>query len=480
MSGLSRRSMAGLVALGLAGASAPAWAKGSALPPLAPPLRARTADLIRRNRMPAAAVGAVLHGRPVLADALGLASLPFNAPATARTLFHWGSASKHLTAALVVRLALEGRVDLGDPVGRHVAGLPEALSGLPIHNLLSHTSGAPDYALLGGQPDLAPDRHIDRATFLAKIAALKPDFAPGQVWSYSNTGYVLLGYLIADVYGRPYRDVVTDLLLKPAGLDEGRMDDAPAVIMERAEPYDLDNGVFRHAVTMDAEFSAWPDGGVLMSARDAARWEAGLQSGRQVSAEALRRMTTADRLATGRGAAYGFGWFLDRVHGREVHYHGGSVPGFLTFYIRVPALGLGVVAMTNVGSDGGGRGVQEIAQMVAEHLAPGCTWRSLQPIADDHPDLTAAARAILTRGKTPLDPDRYGPEIASVIGRPAGRRAGPPNLASLGAMTGFSLIEAYRDPDGEIRRYRAAFADQSVDVVFGYAADGRIFRARAL
>ncbi len=483
MDDLSRRRMMGLAAAGLAGACAEsALAAGAARDrqPLPGTLRTRIAALLKRNQMPAVAVAAVKRGRPVIVDALGLASLPFAAPATERTLFHWGSASKQLTAALVVRLALAGKVGLDQPLGRYVQGLPEQFAGLPIHTLLSHTSGAPDYALLGGQPDLAPDRHIDRATFLAKAGGLQPDFKPGEAWSYSNTGYVLLGYLAADLYGESYRDAVTRELLKPARLAEGRMDDAPAVIAGRAEPYDLEGGVLRHAMMMDGEFSAWPDGGALMSARDAARWETGLQSNAVISAEALRLMTTPERMVTGRSAAYGFGWFLDRVHGRVVHYHGGSVPGFLTFYVRVPSEGIGVVAMTNVGSDAGGRGVQQIAQELVEHLLPGSTWLSLAPVSDPDPARTAEARAMLTRGKAPLDPARFASEIAPIIGRPAGRRAAPPNLARLGAMKDFQLVETFDEGGCTVRRYRAVYDGQTEHVTFGHAPDGHIFRARAL
>ena len=87
---------------------------------------------------------------------------------------------------------------------------------------------------------------------------------------------------------------------------------------------------------MDSEFSGWPDGGLLMSAEDGARWEQALQAGRAISSATQARMTTAVRLASGRSAAYGQAWFTDRVAGQKQDYHSGSVDGFIAYYRFVP------------------------------------------------------------------------------------------------------------------------------------------------
>jgi CubicO group peptidase (beta-lactamase class C family) len=359
-------------------------------------------------------------------------------------------------------------------VGRHVKDLPPSLAERPVAALLSHTSGVPDYE---GLPGFDADRAISRETFTKAVGQMPSDFAPGEAWAYSNSGYVLLGYLIADVTGGTYHQAVETRLL--GGLQDARFDDATALIPGRAEPYVADGEALRHATQMDGDYSSWPDGGLLMSARDAVRWEAGLQAGAPIPPADFRAMTTPVRLATGRSAGYGFGWFTDRAHGRDLHYHSGSVPGFLSFYWRTPAERLGVLVMLNLESGGAAVAMRQIAQELAEAAAPGTTLLSLRPIGDGEAALTGQALSMVTRGGTPLDATLFAPEIVALLPRMAGR-VGPPNRTALGAPASFELVEAFDEPGGHVRRYRAAFADRTEHYAFAHAADGRIFRVRTV
>ncbi len=470
----------GLAAGGAALAGAPSLAAENDANAIGLPqaLRSKIAARLARDQIPAIAVCAIKDGVPLVIDSVGQASLPFGVAATERTLFHFGSISKHVTAAAILRLVEAGRIGLDDPVGRHARDLPPSLAGFTIRALLSHTAGVPDYGLLAGRPDTGVDRPVSRTAFVKAVGELTPGFAPGEAWSYSNTGYVLLGYVIADVSGRTYREFVTEELLRPAKLREARVDDAPAIIAGRAEPYELQKGVLRHAVMMDGDYSGWPDGGLLFSARDAARWEAGLQADSAIPAAAQRQMTTPIMLSTGRDCAYGLGWYTDRVRGRALQYHGGSVPGFLAFYLRVPAERVGVVALTNLGSGVGEIALRRTVQDLAELIAPGSTPMSLRPIRDPDSALTAEARAMLTRGPKSLDASRFAAEIAPLLGRPAGARPSPPNRAGRGPMSTFELVETFAEGAGQVRRYRATFGEEVEHFAFAHAPDGKIYRVR--
>ena len=218
---------------------------------LAPDLGDRLKQMMRDAKVPAAGVAVVHEGSVVAAQGLGLASLPFQVPADERTLFHLGSVSKQLTASLVLELVEAGAIALDDPVGRHARDLPETFAPAPIRSLLSHTSGIPDYEGLEG---FEADRAIDRERFLAGAASLPLNFRPGEAWAYSNTGYVLLGYLLADVTGQSYRDRMNERLLGRVGFRDAMVDDARAVIPGRAEPYVLEDGVARHAAAWTPTF----------------------------------------------------------------------------------------------------------------------------------------------------------------------------------------------------------------------------------
>ena len=468
-----RRGVLALGAAALAAGPAPAQVAAPATLEVA---IEQVRQIMANANVPGAGIAVVHEGQIVAATGLGVASLPFQAPADATTLFHLGSVSKQLTAALVLELVEAGAISLDDPVGRHARNLPASFAAVPIRNLLSHTSGVPDYE---GLPGFESDRHIGREAFLSGAAAIPMDFAPGEAWAYSNTGYVLLGYLLADVTGRSYKTLATERLFQPAGLPSARVDDASAIIPGRAEPYVLDEGSVRHAVRMDADYSGWPDGGILMSARDVAQWELALQSGPTPGRSTVKALTDPAIIGTGRSVAYGAGWFTDVVAGRAVQYHSGSVPGFLTFAWRAPATRTAVTVMVNLESGPAARFMREACLTLAEAVAPGSTPLALPPIVDDAPELTAQTFALFGRGEAPLSADRYAPEISRLIGGRA-LSAMPPNFGADPSGFIWALVERHDEPNGQVRRYRLSRNSVSRHYSVAYASDGRIYRVRSL
>lgn len=452
----------------LAAAVAPP-ALAQAPPRLPDDLRARITAAMARDRTPGCAIAVVKDGRTLAAEGLGLASIPFAAPVTERSLFHLGSIAKQFTAAEIVALAREGRIDLSHPIGRYVRDLPEALGAPPIRTLLSHTSGIPDYE---GLPGFEGDRLIERAAFIRGVAAMPSDFPPGTAWKYSNSAYVFLGYLIADVTGQTYHEAVRARLLAPARFEEARFDDATAIIPGRVEPYVFEEDDIRHATQMDGDFSGWADGGLLMSARDAARWEIALQNGQIIPRQDFTLLTNAATMSTGRSCGYGMGWFIDRTHGRDIHHHSGSVPGFLAWYWRVPSLRLGAVIMVNVESGPAGRWLRQAVQELCEWAQPGSTFLSLQPVRDPDPALTQQTLALVMRGDAPIPRERLAPELAALL---------PDNTEIPKARTApsaWDLVETFTESGGLVRRYRASYPDRVTHVCCAYDRSGRIYRVR--
>ncbi|MBU2378301.1 MAG: beta-lactamase family protein [Alphaproteobacteria bacterium] len=474
MQDISRRSILALTAVAMSAAGARAQTTAS---DLTTQVQAKLQAMLAESRAPGCGVSVVHEGAVVMTQGLGLASVPFAAPATERTLFHMGSLSKQITASLVFELADSGAIDLNDPVGAHAKGLPQAFARVPIRTLLGHTSGVPDYEGLEG---FEADRSIEREDFLTAASALPINFQPDEAWAYSNTGYVLLGYLLSDVTGRSYRELVAERLLTPIGLAETRVDDARAIIPGRAEPYVQEGDEVLHAVGMDRGYSGWPDGGVLMSARDAAAWERALQHGPTPGRSVLERLTTPMRLSTGRSTAYGAGWFTDQIGGRPVQTHSGSVPGFTCISWRAPATRTAVTVLVNSESGRVARFMREACLMLAETVAPGSTPLSLAPIADDAPEVTAEALAMITRGDRPLDAARFAPEIATLIGGAAAPYVVPPNAGSDISGITWTLVETAGEPGGSVRRYRLERNGRVRHFSFAYAPDGRVYRVRTV
>lgn len=427
-----------------------------------------------RWRIPGLAAVVAKEGHPLATFLLGKASVPFDVSVAEHTRFHIASIAKHITAMAVMRLVEAGSVRLDAPLGEFLDGLPAGWGERPIRSLLTHTSGIPDY-----EDMIVWDRPYTRESFLEMASSRPLDFEPGEGWFYSNTAYVLLGWLIQAVSGRSHARFIEEELLQRAGLQDSRVDDADAVIENRAEPYEWRDQELRHAVRMNGRLSGWTDGGILMSARDIAPWDAAINGDKLVRSQTRTAIFTPVRLNTGRSIPYGFGWSVDaNPGGRSFHWHAGSVPGFTSFYFRVPQEGLAVAVLTNIG--GRSRPQRFIAMSLAEHFVPGCSPLGLEPIPDRSPELTAAAREILFRGPKPLDPEMFAPELAVLVHGRLGNGA----VINLGGdaarLRDIVVVQEEETSSQRVRRYRLEYGDHREHVSFGYAPDGRIYFVRLL
>ena len=276
-----------------------------------------------------------------------------------------------------------------------------------MRRLLTHTSGLPDY----GRVIRDWDRPQSRELIINAIGTAPLLFAPGTAWAYSNTNYVVLGWLIEALSGQSYTDYLRHRVLGPAALPSARVDSAGDVIPDRAEPYDHINNRFVHAVQLERSVSAAADGGVLFSARDIAPWSGALAGDRLVSRMLMSEATKGALLTTGRQVPYGFGWFVERTAGHPMQRHAGRVPGFAAFLMHLagPALWVAVMANTTPPPP-----VLLMALTAAEAFSPGSTFLSLPPAGDGRDPRTLRARQMLER-TAPPDLDWFAPEMQVLL-----------------------------------------------------------------
>ncbi|HYE45115.1 MAG TPA: serine hydrolase domain-containing protein [Caulobacter sp.] len=437
-----------------------AAAGDNALPRLPGEIQRRFDAAMAKAGVTGAAITVVRDGELAAFYSHGRASIPFDAPITPSTLFQIGSVGKHVTALAILQLVAAGKLGLHWPVGRAVAGLPDWIAAIPIRNLLSHTGGLPDY-----EAGFAWDRPFPLQSLLAALKG--PAFAPGEAWSYSNSGYVLLGYAIEAASGLGYGAYVTERLFKSASVPLARPDAAGEPIIGRAEPYEVVDGVVRHATRMDNTVSAMPDGGVLFSARDWAPWVKALESHRLAPAPMLAEMFKAQTLRDGSSCGYGFGWIIDQVRGKPVHLHSGSVPGFGTFIQYHPAARLMAVATFNSLPAGALRPLLEEA---VETMAPGTTTIGL------------AARSQSARRDARLQAFLAGATAADIVA-PAvliGERASgrDPSKRLSAKPEAVEFLERFETPGGDLSRYRITIGGAAQTRQVGWTADDRIFLYR--
>lgn len=284
----------------------------------------------------------------------GVAEESATAP-TRNSRFRIGSITKTFVAAVVMQLVEERQVELDTPVRVYSphAPVPESVT---LRHLLAHTSGIPDYARSDGFTDgLLADRQRRWATeeLLDLVDGLGVAFAPGAGYSYSNTGYVLLGQVIESVTGRSWAQQVRRRILNPLGMDNTYVaghEPVPGGVI--AAYGDADNDGEEEAIE---DGKAWPAletaegpaGAIVSTATDVARFADALFRGRLVRDSTLRTMV-AEHPHHPRNSNYGLGIEITRPdYQTKIWGHGGFIPGWRSVMWYIPDRDLTIVVLTN-------------------------------------------------------------------------------------------------------------------------------------
>lgn len=322
-------------------------------------LQQRLDELTRNHGVPGAAV-AVTDGQHVSEAASGVANTSTGVPVTTDTLFQIGSATKPYTATLVLQLADEGRIDLDAPVTSYLPGLTlpssESVDTPTVRQLLSHTSGlqANNFGDFGRGEDAT-------ARYVASLGEMSQLFTPGTVFSYSNSGYVLLGRLIEVLTGRPFHTALRELLLEPAGLTATATLPEEVILRRVAvghTPSPDNDGDSVVATPWSLSFAMTPAGSMTCAtARDLLSFAhihthegTNVHGSRTLSPESveeMRRRQVAIPDIHGLGAGYGLGWFHYDWNGTRLFGHDGATASQRSFLRIEPTSGVAAALVTN-------------------------------------------------------------------------------------------------------------------------------------
>lgn len=289
---------------------------------------------IDASTVPGLAYAVVESGEVSEIGVAGVKRLGNRAPIKADTPFLIGSISKSFTAVAVLQLVEAGQLSLEDPIAHHLPafeGQPSA--AITIRQLLSHTSGFSTY-----QGNTTP---ADASTV--------PAWQAGELWEYSNANYQILGRLIEAVSGVDFAAYVTRNILEPAGMLHSSVSDGElhTAMATGHRPWFGSRRAIRDTQT---DRSSGPQGGVIASASDLARYMLLMMNGQDdiISAASKAEMMQP---ASDASPFYGLGWFLDEEDGTV--FHSGASPGFESLLTMMPAEGRGVVVLVNAGSGTG-------------------------------------------------------------------------------------------------------------------------------
>ncbi len=337
---------------------------------VAQPLSARTdpafdarADAMLSEVFPSAAPGAAVvvsrHGEVLFQQAYGLADVELGVPLEADHVFRLASVTKQFAAAALLKLVEEGKVALDDPLSDY---LPEFPNGeATIGQLLNHTSGIKSYTGIEGYMNSERIRADLSTEELVAVFADEPvDFAPGEQWSYNNSGYVLVGAVIEAVTDQAWNDYLRETLLVPNGIDSTDAYADAALVPGRVEGYVGPIDAVQRAphLSMTQPHAA---GALMATAADVDRWQVALHNGEILGDAVYQRMITPEGAAT--ESNYGFGIVAQDWFGQTALTHGGGIFGFTTHALYLPEEALSIVVLSN--RAGPGWSQQDIALRLA-------------------------------------------------------------------------------------------------------------------
>lgn len=289
--------------------------------------------------------GAILisqAGTVLFEQAYGFASRQLGVPNGLETKFHIASTTKMFIAMAALILSEQGRLSLQE---RPAAYLPELASldpTLTIHHLLSHTAGLQD---IYNVPDLrfvAQKIKHEQGVLFPYLVALPPLFRPGEGWSYSSTGFILMGYVMERVTGEPFADLLRHYVLSPLGITNSGIDFPRRINPGRAYGHSVEDGQFVNADDDKLSLFEEAPGELYSTVGDLKLWCDAMFDCPLVSPSTLQQMFTphgqVDDLRR-----YGYGWFLTP----RFRMHGGEAPGFRAMIRQYPEQKLSVIVLFN-------------------------------------------------------------------------------------------------------------------------------------
>jgi CubicO group peptidase (beta-lactamase class C family) len=313
-------------------------------------LKARLEQVAKSYTPDNAFMGTVLvaDGDQILLDkGYGMAVLEWNIPNTPDTKFRLGSVTKQFTAALILLMQQDGKLNINDPVRKYLPDAPKAWEKITLANLLGHTSGIPNFTSFKEFGAWSASAHTwDEEYAFFKDKPL--DFEPGTKFDYSNSNYEVLGGILEKVSGKKYGDLLRERIFAPLAMNDSGLDNDQRVLPKRAQGYSPGPKGLTAArsESMSVPFSA---GSIYSTTGDLLKWEHGLFGGKVLSPESLKTMTTP-----GKGD-YALGVMVTTQDGVRVVEHGGGIEGFNTNLIYVPEKRICVVVLANVNGSAPGQ-----------------------------------------------------------------------------------------------------------------------------
>ncbi len=293
-------------------------------------------------------------GKVIFKKGYGMANMEWDIPNASNTKHRLGSITKQFTAMLILQLASEGKIDLNKPVNTYLPDYSEENGDkFTTHQLLTHTAGVPNYTAF---PRFFQDESRNPYTpdeFVEMFADSTLDFEPGDKFTYSNSGYFLLGVLVEKITGKPYEEVLQENIFDPLGMKDSGYDHHDEIMKNRATGYEKNGNSYVNSAYLDMSIP-YAAGSLYSTTEDLLLWDQALYSNKLLPKKYMDLLFEPYIPAFG-NSHYAYGWAVGNSQiGKSKDSvatigHGGGINGFNTLITRMPTDRTLVVLLNNTG-----------------------------------------------------------------------------------------------------------------------------------
>jgi CubicO group peptidase (beta-lactamase class C family) len=301
------------------------------------------------------------HGEIIYKKAFGLANVELNVPMKTDHVFEIGSMTKQFTAISILMLLEKGKLNLNDEITKYIPDYPTHGHKITIHHLLTHTSGIKSFTSMKGINEIA-NKDLTPIELINFFKNETMDFAPGDEFKYNNSGYVILGHIIEATSGQTYADFVEEHIFKQLEMTASQYASHKKVIQRRTSGY-RDKGGYVNARHISFTIP-YASGSLMSSVDDMFIWQEAIKNNVLISKKTTEKAFTNYTLNNGEPINYGYGWHLKTDDGIARWEHGGSIFGFKSMGVYLPAEDIYVIGLTNCDCNSPTKITRQIAELV--------------------------------------------------------------------------------------------------------------------
>ncbi len=277
----------------------------------------------------------------------GMANVEHSISISPNMVFRLGSLTKQMTTASIMMLAEEGLLQVDDPITKYFPDYPTHGYTITLRHLMTHTSGIIDFLAIEEFPNIEKE-DITAMDVIDFFKNAPMNFAPGEAYSYSNSGYVMLGAIIEQLSGQPYVDFIQERIFTPLGMENTYHGDFRRIIPNRVTGYEMGAEGYENSSYLSMTIPG-AAGAIISTVDDLLKWNTALFAGEVVSLESLEEMTTPFILNNGELSNYGFGLAIQNLRGQPMISHTGGINGFITYAAYLPESDVYVAVLGNTG-----------------------------------------------------------------------------------------------------------------------------------